>query len=201
MEKHRKQKPRGDNGWRGFIETEQSGGGECISAHCLPQRPTPDRNVLGLVIMEPLIYNSPCKEGQNTWGTRRSTSNCCRTQHRPAEPLSRPPEHELSDADSLHFSDEEHKPDPSRLPGRTTSQAPIVPTTTATTLALTPDATTCAASITTTTTTACNTLPASVITNTTTQSEEGRESLRVHRLPTPQIRDNRAGGRVTGGKI
>lgn len=43
------------------------------------------------------------------------------------------PERELSDADSLCFSDEEHQPGPSGLPGRTPIQGLIVPTNTTTT--------------------------------------------------------------------
>ncbi|XP_078520274.1 uncharacterized protein LOC144785024 isoform X7 [Lissotriton helveticus] len=112
-----------------------------------------------------------------------------------------PLEHELSDAYSLQFSDEQHQPGPSGLPGHTQSQSlfgtttPTTTTSTAATTKLSLAPTTCAATI---TTTACNTVSVSEVTSTTTRNEDAGDSMSVRVQPRPQVRVYRAGGRATG---
>ncbi|XP_078534937.1 uncharacterized protein LOC144821591 isoform X4 [Lissotriton helveticus] len=122
-----------------------------------------------------------------------------------------PPERELSNADSLCFLDEEQQPGPLGLSGRTSSPALIVPTTAATTTTtintpattttLTPATTTCAVATATINTAACNTVPGSVVTNTTTQADDAGDSVWVCQQPMPQVHVSRAGGRATGGQL
>lgn len=110
------------------------------------------------------------------------------------------PDPVLSDADPHTVLDEDQQGGPSGVSGTNMSQPLIVPTTPTTTRATTtvlpPATTTYVASTSTVTTASCDTQPTTVVSNTSTQSQQARGSVRAQRGTTTQVRDRRAGGRT-----